>query len=70
MLIEDGRARPDDAPLLFASGEEAAGEFHCADCGYGITVRSVLPLCPMCGAGAWEPPHSSPFARGHGELFH
>ena len=37
-----------------ASGQDAAGEFQCAECGYGIAVQRKLPLCPMCGGTAWE----------------
>jgi rubrerythrin len=37
-----------------ASGQHAAGEFQCAECGYGIAVQRQLPLCPMCGGTAWE----------------
>jgi hypothetical protein len=33
---------------------EAAGEFHCADCGYGVTVQTRLPSCPMCASRSWE----------------
>ena len=40
---------------LPAAGEAAAGEFHCAGCGYGVTVQRLLPLCPMCGGRSWEP---------------
>jgi hypothetical protein len=36
------------------AGDAAAGEFHCADCGYGIVVSRRLPRCPMCGGGVWE----------------
>ena len=38
-----------------AAGDEAPGEFRCADCGYGVIVQRVLPACPMCGGGVWEP---------------
>jgi rubrerythrin len=31
-----------------------AGEFRCAECGYGVVVQRVLPQCPMCGGTAWE----------------
>ena len=37
-----------------AAGEEADGQFHCADCGYGVSVQRRLPLCPMCGGSTWE----------------
>ena len=39
---------------FLAAGESIAGEFRCSECGYGVTVHSALPLCPMCGTGAWE----------------
>lgn len=35
------------------AGSSAAGEFHCADCGYGVTVQVRLPVCPMCGGDTW-----------------
>ena len=40
-----------------STGERAEGEFHCADCAYGIALRGALPICPMCGGTVWE--HSS-----------
>jgi rubrerythrin len=45
------------------AGEHAKGEFHCAECGYGVTVYKTLPRCPMCGKGSWEKSAWSPFAR-------
>ena len=39
----------------FAAGAAAKGEFHCADCGYGIVVHRGLPACPMCHGGDWRP---------------
>ena len=50
------------------TGEQAKGEFRCAECGYGIAVVKTLPLCPMCGAQAWEESTWSPFARAEGRL--
>jgi rubrerythrin len=50
-----------------ATGQDAAGEFHCAECGYGVAVQRRLPLCPMCGGTAWERPTWSTFVRRHGE---
>jgi rubrerythrin len=38
-----------------AAGTEAKGAYHCADCGYGITVTGTLPQCPMCAGTTWEP---------------
>jgi rubrerythrin len=39
---------------LAAAGTGVAGEFRCADCGYGAVIRSALPPCPMCGGTVWE----------------
>ena len=36
------------------AGTQAAGEFRCADCGYGAVIQRALPLCPMCGGTIWE----------------
>ena len=36
------------------AGTEVAGEFRCAECGYGAVVHRVLPPCPMCGGTVWE----------------
>jgi hypothetical protein len=44
-----------DARAGLDAGTAARGEFHCADCGYGITVRRTLPTCPMCQGGEWLP---------------
>jgi hypothetical protein len=46
-----------DDPGLVAfsvAGAELAGEFRCADCGYGAVIQRVLPVCPMCGGSVWE----------------
>jgi hypothetical protein len=34
------------------TGVKAKGEYRCA--GYGISINSTLPRCPMCGTEAWE----------------
>jgi len=31
----------------------AGGDYRCAECGYGVTVRRDLVRCPMCGMAAW-----------------
>jgi len=36
------------------AGVRADGEYHCAECGYGITIYARLPICPMCGGETWE----------------
>jgi rubrerythrin len=54
----ESRARADESADGVASGEAAAGVFRCVECGYGVTVRRALPLCPMCGGTAWQRPSS------------
>ena len=36
------------------TGQPAAGEFHCSECGYGVIVQRELPRCPMCSGTGWE----------------
>jgi hypothetical protein len=36
------------------AGSPVAGEFRCAECGYGAVVQRVLPPCPMCAGTIWE----------------
>lgn len=52
-----GRAasgRADGVPPLLPAGGRADGEFRCAECGYGVIVRTELPQCPMCRGRAWQ----------------
>jgi hypothetical protein len=53
----------DGVPVFVDAGTVAAGEFHCAACGYGVTVRRLLPVCPMCRGRSWERAATSPFAH-------
>jgi rubrerythrin len=46
-----------------AAGAQSKGEFHCAECGYGVTVTRTLPVCPMCSGSAWQRTTWSPLAR-------
>lgn len=55
-------SEPADVPDFLAAGRPADGEFHCAECGYGVIVRRELPPCPMCRGLVWEGPTDSPFA--------
>ena len=52
-----------DFVVFVSSGMHVKGEFHCADCGYGVTVYRELPRCPMCGGEEWEQSAWSPFGR-------
>ncbi|HLM34359.1 MAG TPA: hypothetical protein VK278_01150 [Gaiellaceae bacterium] len=45
------------------AGTHATGQFHCADCGYGVTIHTQLPQCPMCGGDSWEEAAWSPLSR-------
>jgi hypothetical protein len=45
------------------AGTPAAGEYHCSECGYGVTIHSLLPQCPMCAGNTWEQTDWSPFSR-------
>jgi rubrerythrin len=50
-------------PVFLSAGAVAAGEYVCAECGYGISVRHLLPQCPMCRGVEWELPATSPYGR-------
>jgi len=43
-----------DFDTFVLAGVAAEGEFHCAGCGYGVSVYRRLPRCPMCGGEEWE----------------
>ena len=53
----------DDYVQFWVAGESVKGEFHCSECGYGVTVVRALPACPMCGGTSWEQSPWSPFTR-------
>jgi rubrerythrin len=53
----------EDFVEFLLTGVQVKGEFHCSECGYGVTVSRELPTCPMCGNDSWEQTSWSPFAR-------
>jgi rubredoxin len=55
---------PEGFVQFWTTGSVAKGEFHCAECSYGVSVNRELPLCPMCGGTSWEQLPWSPFTRG------
>jgi hypothetical protein len=57
------RVAADEYVEFFVTGDAAKGEFHCSQCGYGVTIVRELPLCPMCGGTLWEASPWSPFTR-------
>jgi rubredoxin len=61
--METSRAGIDDFVEFWVAGQNVTGEFHCSECGYGVTIMRVLPLCPMCGGTSWEQSPWSPFTR-------
>jgi len=65
MMQEGGgpRSAADDFVEFRSAGDPVKGEFHCSECGYGVTIVRALPLCPMCGGKSWEPTTWSPFRR-------
>jgi rubrerythrin len=65
MLDHARKSKPTDGDFVefLATGTAAAGEYHCAECGYGVTVHSNLPRCPMCSGTTWEPHAWTPFTR-------
>jgi len=63
METQEHEPSGDDFVALFAAGARATGQYRCAACGYGITLHSRLPSCPMCGGESWEQSAWSPFAR-------
>lgn len=60
--IRGGERGVDLAPF-WQAGTSVQGEFHCSECGYGVTVFRALPSCPMCGGTQWEQSAWSPFRR-------
>ena len=60
---EGAKLDDDGVPAFVDAGTEAVGEYHCAECGYGVSVRRRLPVCPMCRGRSWEEAATSPFAR-------
>jgi hypothetical protein len=65
-MLDEARiveGRDGDYVAFFTAGTEVSGEFLCAQCGYGVTLRTKLPLCPMCGSTSWERPTWAPARR-------
>ena len=56
-------ARADSFVEFWAAGQSVKGEFHCSECGYGVTVYRRLPQCPMCAGTSWEQSPWSPISR-------
>jgi rubrerythrin len=62
-VVAAGRTPGGDFVSFLTAGAQAKGEFHCAECGYGVTVYRTLPVCPMCGSSEWEQSAWSPLTR-------
>jgi rubrerythrin len=66
--LETKRVATDDYVEFLAAGQIVKGEFHCSDCGYGVTIVRALPRCPMCRGTSWEQSDWSPFTRAQQPL--
>jgi hypothetical protein len=62
--MDTSRVGVDDYVEFWPAGQAVKGEFHCSECGYGVTIVRALPLCPMCGGACWVQVAWSPFKRG------
>ena len=64
MLDEGRRLDSNEGEYIeFAiAGTSVAGEFRCSGCGYGVTVQTALPHCPMCAGTTWEAAALGPFS--------
>ena len=51
----------EDYVEFWPTGVHVKGEFHCAECGYGVIVSRELPRCPMCSGTVWEQSAWRPF---------
>ena len=56
-------AAADEYVHCIPTGTAVKGEYHCSECGYGVTVHRELPRCPMCQGESWEQSAWSPFTR-------
>ena len=63
--IERLPAREDFA-AAFHRGSRATGQYQCQACGYGISLNTKLPRCPMCGGESWAQIAASPLPRRTG----
>jgi hypothetical protein len=61
--LVEGNVTESQFVSFWQAGTTIKGEFHCAECSYGVIVTRELPTCPMCGGTAWEQAAWSPFAR-------
>jgi hypothetical protein len=62
-MVERAPHEPEGFVRFWKTGDPVKGEYHCAECGYGVTVCRDLPLCPMCGGTVWEQTAWSPLTR-------
>jgi rubrerythrin len=66
--METPRGTTGDYVEFLLAGQSVKGEFHCSECGYGVTIVRELPPCPMCGSASWEQAPWSPFTRAQQPL--
>ncbi len=65
--MQDEARAPDptdgDYVQFVLAGTSVVGAYRCSGCGYGVTLRAPLPVCPLCAGTTWEQGTWSPFAR-------
>jgi rubrerythrin len=64
-MVEERGSGPASGEFVqfWPTGAHVKGEFHCSECGYGVTIHRALPVCPMCGGESWEQTSWHPFSR-------
>ena len=67
MQVVDSRHEhgDDDFVAFLSTGMQAAGQYRCSGCGYGITLHGKLPICPMCSGESWEPTAWTPLSSSN-----
>jgi hypothetical protein len=53
---------------VLTTGASVKGQFHCSECGYGVTVSRELPRCPMCAGEEWRESAWTPFTHAPASL--
>jgi rubrerythrin len=59
----EGKGVGSDYVEFVVAGTSVVGAYHCSECGYGVTVHTELPRCPMCSGTTWELSDWSPFTK-------
>ena len=68
-MLDEARSLSTEGDYVefLTAGNSARGEYHCSNCGYGVTVYAALPQCPMCAGTTWEQSAWTPFTRARSQ---